>query len=82
MRAQGYACLTDPDGIKEWDTQNCAHCQHAIHMPASRKIEEVADFCRNCMHVICLQEACRACTPFMKKVDEMEARAYARRSYV
>ncbi len=83
MRAQGYACLTDPDlGVKECDTHTCAHCQRLVHVPPNKQIETVGDICRGCMAVICLYCAGKGCTPFMKKIEAMEARAYARRQYV
>lgn len=83
MRAQGYACLTDPElGVRETDTHTCAHCQRLVHTPPNKKIEEVGDICRQCMAVICLNCAGKGCTPFLKQLDAMEARARARRSYV
>jgi hypothetical protein len=81
-RAQGYATLFDPDcGIKETDTHTCAHCGRVVHTPVNKKIEEVGDFCRNCMKVICLNCAGRGCTPLMKKIERMEERYRARRFY-
>ncbi len=83
MRAQGYACLVDPEtGIRECDTHTCNHCQQLVHVRPNKRIEEVGDICRGCMKVICLNCAGRGCTPFLKQLDIMEARARARRSYV
>lgn len=82
MRAQGYACITDPvDGIKECDTHTCAHCQKLVFTPPNKKIEEVGDFCRGCMKVICLNCVGKGCTPFLKKIELEEARYHALRSY-
>lgn len=99
---QGYAILTDRETgrvMKEADTYTCNHarlipglgwqpCQRIIHVPANRKVEEVADFCRGCMKIICAQcatEGKGACTTAMKAIEEAEerdARSYhARRSY-
>lgn len=83
MRKEGYACLVDPDrGTKETDTYSCCHCNRIIHAPVNKKIEEVGDFCRNCMRVHCLSPACFECIPLLKKIERMEAQAWARRSYV
>ncbi len=82
MRAQGYACIIDPDnGMRETDTHTCSHCQRLVHTPVNKKIEEVGDFCRGCMKVICLNCAGKGCTPFMKKLEAEEARYHALRSY-
>ena len=80
---QGYATITGPDGIAETDTYTCNHCQHVVHVPVNKKIEEVGDFCRQCMKVICARCADkRVCIPFLKKLERYEARYHARRSYV
>lgn len=84
MRVDGYATLTDRETGKitgETDTRNCAHCSQIIHTPTNKKIEEVSDFCRNCMKIHCLKPACFTCTPFLKKIEAEEARYHARRSY-
>lgn len=82
VSAQGYACLTDPDvGVRETDTHTCAHCNAIVHTPVNKKIEEVGDFCRSCMKVICLRCAGKGCIPFLKKLERWEARHIARRSY-
>lgn len=81
-RADGYATLTGPDGLRECDTHTCAHCQRIVHVAAGRKFEDIADFCRSCMKVICAQCANkRKCTPFLKTLERWEARECARRSY-
>jgi hypothetical protein len=83
MKAQGYACITDPDiGVRETDTHTCNHCNCIIHAPVNKKIEEVGDFCRQCMKVICLRCAGKPCIPFLKKLERWESRHHARRSYV
>jgi hypothetical protein len=78
--AQGYATITGPDGMRECDTHTCAHCQRVVHVPVNKKIEEVGDFCRGCMRVICARCAGRSvCTPFLKKIERAETRAANRR---
>lgn len=96
---QGYACLIDnSDGkvnpgnkvVREVDTYTCGHargtiaCQRVIHVPTGTKLEDVADFCRHCLHVICARcadENGGVCTPFMKAVEEAEEKNYRRRQY-
>lgn len=77
MRSQGYACIVDPEtGTRETDTHTCAHCNKVVHTPVNKKIEEVGDFCRGCMKVICVGCADeRVCMPFMKKVEAIEKAA-------
>ena len=82
MRTQGYACIVDPDvGTRETDTHTCAHCQRLVHAPVNKKLEEVGDFCRSCMKVICLNCAGNGCTPFLKRIERMGAKAAAVRGY-
>lgn len=82
MRAQGYACISDPDsGIKETDTITCCHCNRVVHIPPG-KVETVSDFCRSCMKMICITCAGKGCVPFLRKLEQEEARHHARRSYV
>jgi hypothetical protein len=53
-----------------------------VHVPVDRKIEEVGDFCRACMRVICQRCAARrSCSPFLRKLERYEARMLARKSY-
>lgn len=97
LTPQGYACLianedgkVNPNGavVKEADTYQCAHaandipCQRVIHVPAGTKLEDVADFCRQCGKVICARCAdARVCYPFMKAVEQAEERNYRMREY-
>lgn len=80
--AQGFACIVDPEqGVKETDTFTCIHCNRIVHLPANKKVEDVGDFCRSCMKMICAGCAGKDCTPFLKKIEIEEARYHARRSY-
>ena len=94
---QGWAALIDnADGkasqngkiLRETDTYTCAHarsgfaCQRVIHVPTGTKLEEVADFCRQCQRVICARCAeLRVCTPFLAAVEAAEERDYRMRQY-
>lgn len=88
----GYASLIDntdgkvnPNGriLKEADSYTCAHardgfaCQKVIHVPTGTRLEDVADFCRQCQKVICAKCAdARVCYPFMKAIEEAEERDF------
>jgi hypothetical protein len=82
FKPQGYATITDPEtGTRECDTFTCAHCNRVVHLPANKKIEDVGDFCRSCMKMICDKCAGKGCTPFLKQIEMDEARYHALRSY-
>ncbi len=84
----GYAFLTNPlpskahfgglrceeisAGTLEMDTFSCVHCNRVVHTKAGTQADEY--FCRRCMARICSPCADHPCIPFMKKIEEMEAR--------
>jgi len=81
-RPGGYTCVTDPDGGRqECDTFTCAHCNRLTHVEARQKPEDVGGLCKACMGLICRWCVGHACVPFLKKLDQMEARDRALRSY-
>jgi hypothetical protein len=91
----GYALVTSPTptklyldrlrceevgaGTYEADTFTCVHCNRVVHTKPRTQADEY--FCRNCMAPICPPCADHPCIPFLKKVEAMEARELARRSY-
>lgn len=73
----GYATLVDPAfGMKERDTFTCAHCQNIRHTKpnSNSPYEGVGDLCWTCDLPICEQCVGKGCTPFEKRLKEMEAR--------
>jgi len=75
----GYARLSGPDGTQEWDTFTCFHCNSIRHDDPK---QQDTHWCYQCFNRIC--ENCKArarCEPFERKLERMEARAAARRSY-
>ena len=50
-------------------------------MPPKADPNDFGDFCRNCMRMVCVQCAGKECTPFKKKLDEANERAYALKTY-
>lgn len=78
VKAGGVGVSFTCDGAVEVDTSTCAHCQRITDIPNRRRMHDVVDICRNCMRLICLNCADKPCTPFMRKVEAMEAEAYRR----
>lgn len=97
LRPQGYAVINSPEsgkatldgyqceevriGSNEYDTTVCSHCNSITHVKARMDPAEIGGFCRACMKLVCRYCANGPCVPFMKKLDEMEKRDIALRSY-
>ena len=94
---QGYATIISPDpsrvtfdrfrcedisaGIVEIDTFTCVHCNKVMHVKPRANMDDFGSMCRNCMKMVCPTCASGPCVPFMKKLEMMEVRDYALRSY-
>lgn len=82
LKPQGYATLTDPDtGVEERDTFTCYHCNCVKHVKPKMDPTDLGGLCKVCMKLICPDCVGKSCVPFMKKLERMEARYHARRSY-
>ena len=58
--------------IQEADTYNCCHCQYVVRIqPGSGKQR---GYCTLCTAPTCGGEHCLECKPFMKMIEELEAR--------
>jgi hypothetical protein len=70
----GYAVITDPDnGITEFDTLTCCHCQRIMHTAGAPESIEVGDMCRLCMKYQCRRcTSLDKCAPFEKKLERYE----------
>ncbi len=95
-KAGGYATITSPtpsnanlggrgvvelrEGTFETDTVSCGHCQKVIHVPP-RAHPNFLSMCRICMRPVCEECSAKGCQPFEKKLEQMEARDIALRSY-
>ena len=79
----GYYCVTSPDGVTESDAFVCAHCNKIIVVPPKSDVSTLGGYCTTCgMAMICPKcVALGTCDPFEKKLNRMEARYHARRSY-
>lgn len=80
-KPQGYAISTGPAGMVECDTITCCHCNAVVHIPPKADPNKTFDFCRQCMKATCAACGGKPCMPFMKRLEQMEARYHARRSY-
>lgn len=83
LKPQGYACISDPEeGVRECDTMTCAHCNRVTHIKPTMRPEDMGGFCRMCMKPICVKCTDEgSCTPFEKRLEEIEERDRIRRSY-
>lgn len=78
----GYAVLTDGEGVIEFDTLSCAHCQRIAHLKAKQRPEDVGGLCYGCMKPICPKCVdTGVCDPIEEKLKREEASYHARRSY-
>ena len=64
----------------EMRTFTCVHCNSTEHVPAKADVNAVG-FCRHCMQPICKACSDKPCTPFEKRLAQMENSYHARRSY-
>lgn len=81
-RPQGYAIRSEPGKPDdERDTITCAHCQRLVFVRAKEDPSSLGGFCRLCMRHLCAPCADEgSCTPFEKKLEQMEASARLRRA--
>lgn len=81
-KAGGYAVSFNPDGgVRERDTFTCEHCNCVVSVAPKSNPDDFGSMCRICMRMVCLRCAGLGCTPFEKKLEMIEARDRARRSY-
>jgi len=74
--AGGQATWINPAGNEiAMDTYTCSHCNSIVLVKPKQDPSELGGFCRLCMKHICKNCACKAeCSPFEKKLEEMERR--------
>ncbi len=72
-RPMATAIITSPDGVQEWDTLMCIHCQyHWRVMPGSGRQR---GWCNSCNGALCGKEQCMTvCAHFMKQIEAVEAK--------
>ena len=80
--AGGWICISDPElGTAEFDTFTCFHCQHIVKVAPKADIESIGSMCRGCIRMVCGRCAAGGCVPFEKKLEAIERRDAALRSY-
>jgi len=77
----GYACIVEPDRpTRELDTFTCAHCNRVTHVAPRARPEDIGGLCKQCMGLICPACVGKPCVPFLKRLEQMEARERFRRA--
>ena len=80
--AGGYAFTFDVGGVRqEADTFTCAHCNRVVIVKPKCNIDDLGGMCRLCVKMICPTCVGLACVPFEKKLEAVERRDRALRSY-
>lgn len=79
--AGGWICITDERGTAEIDCFTCFHCNSIVKVMPKADMDRTGSMCRQCMKMVCARCAPRGCVPFEKKLDAMEKRDRALRSY-
>ena len=79
----GYAISFGLWGDKhECDTFTCHHCNSVVHVKPKCNPDDLGGMCRLCMKMICPRCVdLGICDPIEKKLERMEARDRALRSY-
>lgn len=82
LKPGGYAFSFDERGVRqECDTFTCAHCNRVVHVYPHCKPDDLGGQCRLCDKPVCPKCVDLGCTPFEKKLEQVEARDRALRSY-
>lgn len=80
LRGAGYATITEPGSVKEFDTYTCGHCGNVRPMRGSsaEATYDLGGHCRICDHHLCTPclevASIQGCIPFKKKLEEYEQR--------
>lgn len=70
------------EGVIEFDSFTCGHCGTVRHVRAKERPEDTGGLCKQCMKLICPHCLNTGrCDPLEKKIEEMEKRNMALRSY-
>lgn len=81
-RPGGYAYLFNEIGaVKEWDTFTCCHCNTVVRVKPKCDPADLGGQCRLCDKPVCPRCVGKGCTPFEKRLEIVEARDRALRSY-
>ena len=82
IKLDGLQCVEAREGVTEFDTLSCGHCNRIIHVQARQDPTELGGLCKQCMRCICPQCVDHGgCEPFEKKLERWEDRDRTLRSY-
>lgn len=75
--SQGYATISGPDSLQEFDTVVCSHCQSIIHHETIQQRTELTEWCCTCDALICPKCANELrsggmCKPWERQMEEIE----------
>ena len=72
----GYGVITHPHYTREFDTCSCRHCGRAWIVKSNdpNNKADPGGWCMVCNAMICPTCAGKECKPFLKKLEEIEAR--------
>ena len=69
----GYERYESPDGVREWSTFTCQHCNKVVRVPMHADPAEIGGLCKVCMGLVCPRCAgLGRCDPFEAKLERVE----------
>lgn len=78
----GWACVSSPDGTRDYNTFTCGHCNLIVIVRSKQDPANLGGLCKACMALICPRCVAKGtCTPFEKQLEAWEAKEIALRSY-
>ncbi len=81
-RPGGYVLIVSPDApTVEHDTFTCCHCQNVVFVKPKAPASESGGWCARCSKPVCGGCAGKECTPFEKRLEQVERAARTRREY-
>lgn len=66
-------------GTARFDTATCGHCNSVFHVSARMRPEDIGGLCKTCMQAICPRCLDKPCTPWEKRMEEVEKAIQRRR---
>lgn len=81
LNPQGQETIIGLGAIVCHDTLTCAHCNRLTRIRARERPEDIGGFCTVCAELICAKCVGKGCDPLEKKLERIEARGRALRSY-
>lgn len=97
LKPQGFAEVVSPDGgrinldrfqcdelragTNRYDSMTCNHCNRITHIKPKMDPAEMGGLCKICMKLICKYCLDQGCLPFEKKLEMIEKKEIALRSY-